>query len=81
MPVNKAAIRMGNNKVVTLYKFAYPTMAVRTFDYKIVLTGKGHIDGIVYYNGLLSGASYDGTPAAKPVTIQHLAIGRRCPWL
>jgi len=71
----QAAIRMGNNKVVTLYKFTYPTDGSTSFDYKIVLTGKGHIDGIVYYNGASHWSfQYDGTPAAKPVTIQHLAI-------
>jgi uncharacterized protein YjdB len=76
----QAAIRMGNNKVVTLYKFAYPTDGSTSFDYKIVLTGKGHIDGIVYYNGASHWSfQYDGTPAAKPVTIQHLAIRKALP--
>lgn len=76
----QAALRMGNSKVVTLYTFTYPNDGSTSFTYKIVLTGKTHIDGIVYYNGASHWSfQYDGTPATKPVTIQHLAIRKADP--
>ena len=76
----QAAIRMGNNKVVTLYKLTYPTDGSNSLVYKMVITGKGHIDGMVYYNGATHWSfTYDGTAAAKPVTIQYMAIRKATP--
>ncbi len=76
----QAAIRMGNNKVVTLYKLTYPNDGSNSLIYKMPITGKGHIDGIVYYNGATHWSfTYDGTAAAKPVTIEYLAVRKATP--
>lgn len=75
-----AAIRMGNNKVVSPFMFTYPNDGSTSFVYKILLTGKGHIDGMVYYNGATHWSfTYAGTAAAKPVTIEYLAIRKAIP--
>jgi len=76
----QAAIRMGNNKVITLYKLTYPTDGSNSLVYKMVITGKGHLDGMVYYNGATHWSfTYEGTAAAKPVTVQYLAVRKATP--
>lgn len=73
----QVALRAAFNatKVVTPIIFTLPSDGSTSYVCKLGLTGKNHLDGMVFYNGATHWSfTYTGSPTTKAVNIDYIAL-------